>query len=65
MAAALPSFMSEYPGYQPWYLGGDPTYTYHEIDALVRDYNERMRQQRKQRQREQQRSAARRRGRRR
>jgi hypothetical protein len=27
--------MTEFPGYLPWHVGGDPWLTYDEIDALM------------------------------
>jgi len=37
LAGLLPALMSEYPGFQPWHLGGDPWLTYDEIDHLISD----------------------------
>ncbi len=30
--------MHEYPGFLPWYLGGEPTFTWNEIRSIMDDF---------------------------
>jgi hypothetical protein len=40
--------MTEFPGYLPWHVAGDPWFTYDEIDALVETARRRSDERRKQ-----------------